>query len=53
VLVVEDDEDEAWIIDRAIRRHGMKARFKIVRSGEDALTYLRGPSGGGEPGPPG
>ena len=40
VLVVEDDEDEVRIIDRAIRRHGMESRFKIVRSGEDALVYL-------------
>jgi two-component system response regulator len=43
VLVVEDDEDEISIIVRAIRRHGMEARFKIVRSGEDALEYLRRP----------
>jgi len=47
VLVVEDDEDELRIIDRAIRRHGMESRFKIVRSGEDALSYLR-PSAGSE-----
>ena len=26
VLVVEDDEDELRIIDRAIRRHGMESR---------------------------
>jgi CheY-like chemotaxis protein len=40
VLIVEDDEDEVRIITRAVRRHGMASRFKIVRSGEAALTYL-------------
>ena len=34
VLIVEDDEDEVRIITRALRRHGMISRFKIVRSGE-------------------
>ena len=42
VLVVEDDDDEVAIISRAIRRHGLASRFKIVRSGEDALAYLAG-----------
>ena len=40
VLIVEDDEDEVRIITRALRRHGMISRFKIVRSGEAALAYL-------------
>ena len=40
MLVVEDDEDEVRIITRALRRHGMISRFKIVRSGEAALAYL-------------
>lgn len=40
VLVVEDDDDEVRIISRALRRHGMTSRFKIVRSGEAALDYL-------------
>ena len=41
VLVVEDDDDEVRILSRAIHRHGMDSLFKIVRSGEDALEYLR------------
>jgi two-component system response regulator len=41
VLVVEDDEDEQQIVGRALRRHGMEGRFRIVRSGEEALDYLR------------
>ena len=45
VLVVEDDEDEVRIIHRAIHRHGMDSKFKIVRSGEEALEYLRASAG--------
>lgn len=41
VLVVEDDDDEVRIIRRAIQRSGMESRFLIVRSGEEALEYLR------------
>lgn len=41
VLVVEDDDDEVRIIRRAIRRNNMESHFQIVRSGEDALEYLR------------
>jgi two-component system, response regulator len=40
VLVVEDDEDEVRIIQRAIRRKGLESRFKIMHTGEDALDYL-------------
>lgn len=40
VLVVEDDEDEVRIIQRAIRRNGLESRFKILSTGEDALDYL-------------
>lgn len=40
VLVVEDDEDEVRIIQRAIRRNGLESRFKILPTGEDALDYL-------------
>lgn len=40
VLIVEDDDDEVRFITRAIQRHGMSSRFKIVRSGEAALEYL-------------
>lgn len=50
VLVVEDDEDEIVIICRAIRRHGVSSRFKIVRSGEEALDYLGSVREEGEPG---
>jgi two-component system, response regulator len=41
VLVVEDDEDEVRIIQRAIRKSGLESRFKILPTGEDALEYLR------------
>lgn len=41
VLLVEDEDDEIWILGHALQRHRMEARFKIVRSGEEALGYLR------------
>jgi CheY-like chemotaxis protein len=40
VLIVEDDEDEVRFITRAIQRHGVPSRYKIVRTGEAALEYL-------------
>jgi len=46
VLVVEDDDDEVRFITRAIQRDGTAGRFKIVRSGEEALEYLDSASHG-------
>ena len=46
VLVVEDDDDEVRFITRAIQRDGTADRFKIVRSGEEALEYLESASRG-------
>jgi CheY-like chemotaxis protein len=52
VLIVEDDEDEVRFISRAIQRHGVANRFKIVRSGEAALDYLESTTRKDEHSPP-
>jgi CheY-like chemotaxis protein len=44
VLIVEDDDEEVRFIARAIQRHEVANRFKIVRSGEEALDYLESTS---------
>jgi CheY-like chemotaxis protein len=41
ILLVEDSEDEVFLIRRALRRAGMNAPY-VVRSGESAVAYLSG-----------
>lgn len=40
-LVVEDNDDHARLIDLAFEREGLTDRVDRVRSGLDAITYLR------------
>jgi CheY-like chemotaxis protein len=42
ILLVEDDPDDALLIQRAFQRAGLKDILKIVRDGEQAINYLRG-----------
>jgi CheY-like chemotaxis protein len=42
ILLVEDDADDALLIQRAFQRAGLKGSLKIVRDGEQAIDYLRG-----------
>ncbi len=54
ILLVEDSEDDAWIARRAFRRHRMEQCLVLVRSGEEAIQYLRScadPEGRGHPRP--
>jgi CheY-like chemotaxis protein len=41
VLLVEDSDDDVWVARRAFHRHLMGGRLARVRTGEEALTYLR------------
>ncbi len=45
ILLVEDDEDQALLAMRAMRKHGIVAKVDevvVANAGEDALDYLFG-----------
>ena len=42
VLVAEDDHDDALIIQRAFKHHGLARPAHIVDDGGEAIAYLRG-----------
>jgi len=42
ILLVEDDPNDALLIQRAFHKAGMKDILKTVRDGEQAIEYLRG-----------
>jgi CheY-like chemotaxis protein len=42
ILVVDDNEDDVLLIERAFNKAGMRERVRVVRDGEQAINYLRG-----------
>ena len=42
ILLVEDDENDVLLIQRAFRRAGLGTALKVVRDGEQAIDYLSG-----------
>jgi CheY-like chemotaxis protein len=42
VLVVEDNEDEAALMNKVLCRSGVTSSIRIVGDGEEALRYLQG-----------
>jgi CheY-like chemotaxis protein len=40
LLLVEDNEDDVELIERAVRRAGFAAPLHVVRDGEQAIDYL-------------
>ena len=41
VLLVEDDDADAGLVDEAVRRYGMALRLERVASAETAWDFLR------------
>jgi CheY-like chemotaxis protein len=41
VLLVEDDSNDALLLQRAFRRAGLMTLLHIVRNGEEAMAYLK------------
>ncbi|MCK6570515.1 response regulator [Myxococcota bacterium] len=41
ILLVEDDENDIRITERALARSAMSARIEVVRDGQAALDYLQ------------
>ena len=48
IIMVEDDEGHARLIERNIRRAGVNNEIIPFANGTDALAYLMGPDGSGE-----
>ncbi|MCO6051263.1 response regulator [Mesorhizobium sp. RP14(2022)] len=49
IVMVEDDEGHARLIERNIRRAGVNNPIEQFRDGRSALEYLLGPDGSGAP----
>ena len=48
IIMIEDDEGHARLIERNIRRAGVNNEITSFRNGTDGLTYLLGADGSGE-----
>ncbi|MCJ2116617.1 response regulator [Methylobacterium sp. J-001] len=48
IVMIEDDEGHARLIERNIRRAGVNNEIVTFRDGTSALAYLLGPDGSGE-----
>lgn len=42
VLIAEDNEDDAFIIQHALERAGLQNRSHVCRDGTDVMAYLKG-----------
>jgi len=42
ILLVEDDENDVLLIQRAFQKAGLRHTLKVVRNGEQAMAYLAG-----------
>jgi CheY-like chemotaxis protein len=45
ILLVEDSEDNVFLVRHALRKAGVTARLEVVSSGEQAIEYLGGTNG--------
>lgn len=45
ILLVEDSEDNVFLVRHAMHKAGVTARLEVTTSGEQALEYLRGING--------
>ena len=42
ILIAEDDENDALMLQRALRKAGFNNPFHICVNGADVITYLKG-----------
>lgn len=42
ILVVDDDPNDRFLIERAFQQAGLKSKLKTVSGGSEAIDYLRG-----------
>ena len=48
IIMIEDDEGHARLIEKNVRRAGVNNPITPFTNGTDALNYLLGPDGSGE-----
>jgi CheY-like chemotaxis protein len=48
ILLVEDDPNDVFLIQRAFQKAGFRNPLKVVRDGEQAIEYLSGHGSDGE-----
>ena len=42
VLLVEDDPNDVFLVERAVRKAGVRATLQVVGDGDKAVAYLGG-----------
>lgn len=42
ILMVEDNPDDAWLVQRLLTRSGLKHDLRILQTGREAIDYLSG-----------
>lgn len=42
ILIIENDPNDVLLVQRAFRRGGLDVSMRLVRSGDEAIAYLRG-----------
>jgi CheY-like chemotaxis protein len=42
ILVLEDDENDAWLLERALRKLSVSSQVHVVRDGGEGVDYLSG-----------
>jgi CheY-like chemotaxis protein len=42
ILLVEDDDNDVFFFERAVKKAGILNPFRVVRDGQDAIHYLDG-----------
>ena len=45
ILIAEDNQDDAFFLERAFSKAGAKVRLQFVADGEEAIEYLQGNKG--------
>jgi two-component system, response regulator len=45
ILLADDDDNDAELVLRALRKEGFKGKLSIVKDGEDLVAYLDGAKG--------
>ena len=45
ILIIEDNENDIFILKSALRRAGINDPIQVVRDGEEAIHYLQGTNG--------
>lgn len=42
ILIMEDDENDAWLLQRALQKQNIRNPVRVVPDGEEGIAYLTG-----------